>query len=42
MDINTFIKELERLNIYPTQKQLDQLANTAIESELNNFSITIN
>ena len=25
MDINTFIKELERLNIYPTQKQLDQL-----------------
>ena len=25
MDINTFIKELENLNIYPTQKQLDQL-----------------
>ena len=25
MDINTFIKELESLNIYPTQKQLDQL-----------------
>lgn len=26
----------------PLKKQLDQLANTAIESELNNFSITIN
>ena len=25
MDINTFIKELESVNIYPTQKQLDQL-----------------
>ena len=25
MDINTFIKELESLNIYPTQKQIDQL-----------------
>ena len=27
MDINTFIKELERLNIYPTQKQINSGSN---------------